>query len=245
MATRHYLGQPSWAAVFKTTIGTLMQPRPLSRLTMASPLVPLSFTKATEMRRTRRALTSKTTVDDSVIIKIAEAAILTVPSAFNNQSARMTIVFRTEHQKLWSITADALLAKIGPERWNSGPKDRISGFASAYGTIMFWDDGSCADTLKENAPEIYKDKTDEWVQQSNGMHQYYVWTALSALGLGVNLQHYNPLIDTEVKRTWDISADWKLRAQMVFGVPESGSGLEQKEQKLPLEQRVHVFGAKM
>ena len=99
--------------------------------------------------------------------------------------------------------------------------------------------------MKENAPEIYKDKTDEWVQQSNGIHQYYVWTALSALELGVDLQHYNPLIDTEVKRTWNISADWKLRAQIVFGVPEADSGPEDKEQKLPLEQRVHVFGAKM
>jgi predicted oxidoreductase (fatty acid repression mutant protein) len=137
------------------------------------------------------------------------------------------------------------LAKIRPERWILGTKDRISGFAGAYGTILFWDDGACADALKENAPDICKDKADEWVHQSNGMHQYYVWTALSALGLGFILQHYNPLIDVDVKRTWKIPSEWRLRAQMVFGVPKDGSELEKKEQKQPIEQRLNVFGAKM
>ncbi|KAK9364601.1 Nitroreductase [Lipomyces kononenkoae] len=210
---------------------------------MSSPIVTLSFTEATQKRRSIRTLESKTTVPDSTIVKLAEAAILTVPSAFNNQSTRLTVVFGVDHKKLWSITATALLAKIGEERWNGGTKDRIANYANAYGTIMFWDDESCAAAMKEHAPDIYKDKTEEWVQQSNGMHQYYLWTALEALGLGVNLQHYNPLIDAEVQKTWSIPSDWKLKAQMVFGVPKEGSELGEKPQKLPLEQRLHVFGA--
>jgi len=210
---------------------------------MASPIVTMSFSEATQKRRTIRALEAKTTVPDSTIVKLAEAAILTVPSAFDNQSARLTILFGEDHKKLWSITADALLAKIGEERWNAGTKDRIANFAIAYGTIMFWDDQSCAAAMKEHAPDIYKDKTDDWVQQSNGMNQYYLWTALEALGLGVNLQHYNPLIDAEVKKTWSVPSDWKLKAQMVFGVPKEGSEPGEKPQKLPLEQRLQVFGA--
>ena len=99
--------------------------------------------------------------------------------------------------------------------------------------------------MKENSPDIYKDQTDEWVQQSNGMHQYYLWVALEALGLGANLQHYNPLIDDEVKRTWDVPGDWKLKAQMVFGVPKEGSELGEKVQKVAVEERVRVFGAKI
>jgi predicted oxidoreductase (fatty acid repression mutant protein) len=205
----------------------------------------MSFSEATQKRRTIRDLESKTTVPDNTIIKLAEAAILNVPSAFDNQSARLTVLFGDDHKKLWSITADELLAKIGKERWNEGTKDRIANFANAYGTIMFWDDQSCAAAMKEHAPDIYKDKTDEWVQQSNGMHQYYMWTALSALGLGVNLQHYNPLIDAEVKKTWNVSKDWKLNAQMVFGVPKEGSEPGEKAQKLPVEERLQVFGAKM
>ncbi|KAJ9144225.1 Nitroreductase-like [Pleurostoma richardsiae] len=210
---------------------------------MASPIVTMSFTEAAQKRRSIRALESKTTVPDSTIVRLAEAAILTVPSAFDSQSTRLTVVFGDDHKKLWSIAADALRAKIGEERWNKGVKDRIADFANGYGTIMFWDDQSCAAAMKEHAPDIYKDKTEEWVQQSNGMHQYYLWTALEALGLGVNLQHYNPLIDAEVQKTWSVPWNWKLKAQMVFGVPKEGSAPGEKSQKLPLEQRLQVFGA--
>jgi uncharacterized protein len=31
------------------------------------------------------------------------------------------------------------------------------------------------------------------------------------------LQHYNPLIDAEVAKQWNLPASWKLRAQMPFG----------------------------
>ncbi|KAF2228889.1 Nitroreductase [Viridothelium virens] len=210
---------------------------------MASPIVTLSFTEATQKRRTIRALESKTTVPDSTIVKLAESAILTVPSAFDSQTTRLTVLFGDNHKKLWSITADALLAKIGEERWNGGTKDRIANFANAYGTILFWDDQSSATAMNQNSPDIYKDKTDEWVGHSNGMHQYYLWTALEALGLGVNLQHYNPLIDAEVQKTWTVPSAWKLKAQMVFGVPKEGSAPGEKAQKLPLEQRLQVFGA--
>ncbi|KAF2675310.1 Nitroreductase [Microthyrium microscopicum] len=210
---------------------------------MASPIVTMGFSEATQKRRTIRALDAKTTVPDSTIVKLAEAAILTVPSAFDNQSTRLTIVFGDDHKKLWSITGDALLAKIGEERWLGGTKDRITNFANAYGTILFWDDLSCAEAMKEHAPDIYKDKTDEWVAHSSGMHQYYMWTALEALGLGVNLQHYNPLIDAEVQKTWNVPSQWALKSQMVFGVPKEGSAPGEKPQKLPLEQRLQVFGA--
>ncbi|KAL4783096.1 Nitroreductase-like protein [Aspergillus varians] len=210
---------------------------------MAPPIIPMSFTEATQKRRTIRTLESKTTVPDSTIVKLAEAAILTVPSAFDSQSARLTVLFGGDHKKLWAIAADALLARIGEERWKGGTKDRITNYANAYGTILFWDDRSCAAAMKEHALDIYKDKTDEWVQQSNGMHQYYLWTALQALGLGVNLQHYNPLIDAEVQKTWGVPSEWKLKAQMVFGAPTEGSLPGEKPQRFPLEQRLQVFGA--
>lgn len=212
---------------------------------MVPPIVTTSFSEATEKRRTIRALEAKTTVPDSTVVKLAEAAILTVPSAFDSQTTRLTVLFGDDHKKLWAITADTLLAKIGEERWNSGTKDRIANFANAYGTIMFWDDQSSATAMNEHAPDIYKDKTDEWVHQSNGMHQYYLWTALEALGLGVNLQHYNPIIDAEVQQTWNVPSNWKLKAQMVFGVPKEGSAPGEKAQKLPLQQRLQVFGAKI
>lgn len=38
-----------------------------------------------------------------------------------------------------------------------------------------------------------------WSQQTSGMHQLVVWTALKEEGLGTSLQHYNPLLDPKVR----------------------------------------------
>ena len=97
--------------------------------------------------------------------------------------------------------------------------------------------------MRKGAADHYKDKTDEWVHHSNGMHQYYLWVALEAHGFGVNLQHYNPLIDEEVKKELGVSGSWKLRAQMVFGLPEKGTVVGEKEQKVEMEERLRVFRA--
>lgn len=71
------------------------------------------------------------------------------------------------------------------------------------------------------------------------MHQYVIWTALASLGIGANLQHYNPVIDAQVANTWNIDTDWQLIAQMVFGHVEQPAGDKSFE---PIEKRLKVFG---
>jgi predicted oxidoreductase (fatty acid repression mutant protein) len=71
------------------------------------------------------------------------------------------------------------------------------------------------------------------------MHQYVLWTALAAEGLGCNLQHYNPLIDQKVTETWGVDTDWELRSQLVFGKPEGQPG---EKQHAPVEERFKSFG---
>jgi len=63
-------------------------------------------------------------------------------------------------------------------------------------------------------------------------------TALELEGLGATLQHYNPLIDDEVKAAWHIPSSWKLIAQMPFGNPVSPAGEKEFQ---PLSERVKVF----
>ena len=53
--------------------------------------------------------------------------------------------------------------------------------------------------------------------QANGMLQFAIWTALEEEGLGANLQHYNPIIDAEVKEVFNIPDQYRLIAQMPFG----------------------------
>lgn len=61
---------------------------------------------------------------------------------------------------------------------------------------------------------------------------------LEDAGFGASLQHYNPLIDKEVRKEWKINPDWELIAQMPFGSP-----LQQPENKefTPLDDRLIVF----
>lgn len=73
------------------------------------------------------------------------------------------------------------------------------------------------------------------------MHQFAIWTALEAEGLGANLQHYNPLIDEKVAAQWGIDADWVLSAQLVFGKREGEAG--PKEVSTIEGERFKVFGA--
>ena len=49
------------------------------------------------------------------------------------------------------------------------------------------------------------------------MAQINTWIALSDLGLGANLQHYNPIIDEKTKAAFEIPENWTLISQMPFG----------------------------
>lgn len=85
---------------------------------------------------------------------------------------------------------------------------------------------------------MYADNFPIWSNQSSGMLQHVVWTALAEAGIGASLQHYNPLIDEEVKSTWELPAEWKLIAQMPFGGIVTAPGEKEFE---PIDQRVKVF----
>lgn len=72
-----------------------------------------------------------------------------------------------------------------------------------------------------------------------------VWTALVAEGLGVNLQHYNPLIDVRLETEFKVPSTWSMKAQMVFGTPIGGPAVpDDKKAFNPVEDRLKVYGAK-
>ena len=87
---------------------------------------------------------------------------------------------------------------------------------------------------------LYADKFPIWAQQSDAMAQYVIWTALTAEGVGANLQHYNPLVDAKVASEWGLPDNWKLNAQLVFGGRAGEAG---PKDHLPLEETFKVAGA--
>ena len=98
-------------------------------------------------------------------------------------------------------------------------------------------DKAVVEQLQDSFPTYY-DKFPVWAQQTSAMHQLAIWTMLEDAGLGVSLQHYNPLIDETVYAEWKLDPKWELVAQMPFGTPTEGPG--PKEIK-PLDKRVLVF----
>ena len=93
--------------------------------------------------------------------------------------------------------------------------------------------------LQEQFP-AYAANFPVWADQANAMVQYAVWTTLAAVGVGANLQHYNPLPDAAIAKVWNIPENWLLRAQMVIGGIEGAAGEKAFE---PVAERLKVFGA--
>jgi len=195
-----------------------------------------NFYDAVKNRRTIYGLSKEAVTDDKKILDVVQDAIKFSPSAFNSQSGRVVVLLRQQHNRLWDITKE-VLRKVVPKENFAETEVRINSFQNGYGTILFFEDQSVIEYLQTNYA-LYKDNFPIWSQQASGMLQYVIWTALETEGFGVNLQHYNPLIDDIVKKEWDISSSWKLIAEMPFGKPIAPP--QEKDFK-PLDERIKVF----
>ncbi|MBT2648453.1 nitroreductase family protein [Bacillus sp. ISL-34] len=194
------------------------------------------FYTAIKERRSYYGINKEVGVSDEKIKEIVEFAVKHTPSAFNSQSSRLVVLTGSAHDKLWDITTQALRKAVGEGDF-SGTQQKMDSFKAGYGSILFFEDESVVNSLQEQFA-TYADNFPIWSQQTSGMHQLVVWTALEAEGLGATLQHYNPLIDDEVKKEWDVPSNWKLIAQMPFGNPTAQPG--DKEFK-PLEERIKFY----
>jgi predicted oxidoreductase (fatty acid repression mutant protein) len=194
------------------------------------------FYEAVSSRRSVYGISKEMVVSVEKINEVIEYAVKHTPSAFNSQSARVVLLLEKQHDKLWDMTKETL-RKIVPEDQFSSTEDKINSFRSGYGTVLFFEDMSIIESLQERFA-TYKDNFPVWSSQSSGMHQYVIWTALELEGLGASLQHYNELIEADVKKEWSIPSNWKLIAQMPFGKPV----VEPDEKQFqPLEHRIKVF----
>ncbi|ERT60535.1 nitroreductase family protein [Megasphaera vaginalis (ex Srinivasan et al. 2021)] len=187
-------------------------------------------------RRTNYALDKNVTIAQSAIIKTVQDVIHEVPSAFNMQSGKVIVAFGKKHDKIWQIAMDTLRAIVPAENFGT-TEVKINSFAAAYGTILYFDNTAVVKSMQEQFP-LYADNFPVWAQQANGMMQFGVWSALTDLGLGVNMQHYNPLIDDAVKNEFQVPAEWQLIAQMPFGNP---TAVPDPIAKDPIDERVLVF----
>lgn len=195
-----------------------------------------SFISAVKNRRSYYSISNQAGISQPQIKKIVEDAVTYSPSAFDSQSARVALLFGKHHDKLWNIVLETLRKRVPPEKFQK-TEDKIGTFAAGHATVLFFEDTDIVKGLQEKFPS-YGDNFPVWAQQSNGMLQFVVWTALEEEGMGASLQHYNPIIDDAVKQEWQIPDAWQLISQMPFGLP---TAQPEEKSNSPIENRVKVF----
>ncbi|MEK5058867.1 nitroreductase family protein [Paenibacillus shunpengii] len=195
------------------------------------------FMEALKERRSYYAISKESHVSDARIEEIIGEAVKYTPSSFNSQSARVVVLLGEKHDKLWNITEDTLRKTVNDDEKFKSTADKMASFRAGYGTVLFFEDQEVIENLQKQFA-LYADNFPVWANQSSGMLQLVVWTALKQEGLGASLQHYNPLIDDEVKEVFDVPATWKLIAQMPFGTPAADPG---DKDFAPLDTRLKVL----
>ncbi|NLZ11147.1 MAG: nitroreductase family protein [Alcaligenaceae bacterium] len=197
----------------------------------------LAFLESAAKRRSQYALGKASPLSQDEVTQLIQNAVRHSPSAFNSQSSRVVILYGAQSEKFWDIVKEELRKIVPADKFESTDK-RLSGFAAGVGTVLFYEDQDVVKELQEKFA-IYAENFPIWSEQSSGMAQYAVWTALADAGIGASLQHYNPVADAAVTAEWGLPSQWKLRAQMPFG---SNEGPVKEASFIDDAQRFRVFG---
>lgn len=160
-------------------------------------------------------INSTLSISQEDIQKIIQSALRLYPSPFNSQSAHVVLLFNESHKKFWDIVLSTLLS-AAPEDKTAAIRNKIAAFAAGAGTILYFMDTNILKQQEKKFP-LYAAHFKNWGYQCNAILQFMIWSALADQNIGTSLQHYNPIIDGEVKTAFSIPDDWELVAQMPFG----------------------------
>lgn len=182
----------------------------------------MSFLDQIKQRRSIYAIGENVSQTPEQLDAVIHEAIKQSPSSFNSQSSRAVTLYGDSHHKFWEIVRETL-RKMVPAQAFEATSQKIDSFSAGYATVLFYEDQAVIKGLQEQFP-LYADNFPVWSEHSTGIAQFATWTALAEINVGASLQHYNPIVDEEVAQTFDIPADWKLRAQLVLGSIEAPAG---------------------
>lgn len=169
-----------------------------------------------KLRRTQYALSKELPLPRKELEELILTVIRECPSAFNSQSSRAVILFGEQHSLLWDeIVKETLRPLTAPEKFGQ-TEQKLASFSAGTGTILFFEDQAVVRDLQAKFP-TYANYFPDFSANSAGMAQFAVWTALAEAGIGASLQHYHPVINAQVRATWNIPEEWSFSAQMPFG----------------------------
>lgn len=197
-------------------------------------------TKVIEILKNRRSIYNigkNVSLSDEDIVSLVKAVVKESPSSFNSQTSRAVVLFGDQHQKLWDLTEEAVVASIPEGQETASTVAKMDSFRAGYGTVLFFEDYDVVRALQEQFA-LYADNFPVWAEQSTGIASMSVWAAFAENNIGASLQHYNPLIDDKVAETWGLPKNWVLRGQMPFGSIEEAAG---EKEYMNDEERFRVF----
>ena len=168
----------------------------------------MSIRESLQQRRSVYGLKKKLPVSMEAIRQLVTETTELVPDAFNMHSQRVVLALGERHDALWDAVYDAFGGKVA--------REKIDSFKAGAGTVLYFIDTDVVKSLQDKFP-LYAANFPIWAQQSNGMLQISIWAGLRELGVGANIQHYNPVIDDAVKKLFSLPESYQLIAQMPFG----------------------------
>ena len=187
-------------------------------------------------RRSIYALGHTRVVTDFCLEDTLKDCLKNCPTPFNAQSARLVLLLNKKHLDFWNLVLQKVLA-VTPLGKKNSAEQKINSFAAAYGTILYFEDTDILAQLQKDFP-LYQKNMHDWTFEANGMLQYMVWPSLAENEIAASLQHYNELIEEDVKKMLDSPDSWKILSQMPFGSTEKTPA---EKTFLPLENRFKIF----
>lgn len=188
----------------------------------------MSIVDAARKRRSVYDLNKKLPVSEDQVMTLIRDLTELVPDAFNMKSQQVVVALGDKQEALWDAIYEAFGGQVA--------REKIDGFKAAAGTVLYFYDEAIVKKCQKDFP-LYAANFPIWAQQSNGMLQFSIWTGLRELGIGANVQHYNPVIDDAVKKLFNVPENFVLVAQMPFG----GIGSEPAEkEKEAIDKRVKL-----
>ena len=188
-------------------------------------------------RRSFYRLNRDIAVCEDEIEKAVRFTVMHTPSAFNSQSSRLLLLLGNAHERFWNIVCEKISFLVPHDSFEKSRKKIETAFLNGYGTVLFFEDMLVVEELKKNYP-LYASAFPIYSEQTSAMHQLVLWLLLSDINLGASLQHYEDLVEEDVKNVFALPKEWHLVAQMPFGNPLD---VPMEKDSRPIEERVRIF----
>ena len=196
-----------------------------------------SLEELLKKRRSRYKLEKEIGVSDECIVELLQETVKQVPSTFNSQSTRLVLLLGDSHSRFWQIVLKSIAGITTPEAYEKSKQKIETAFTGRHGTILFFEDSATIEKLKKEYP-LYAKEFQIYSEHTSAMHQIVVWLLLADANIGASLQHYEQLVEKDVKQQFSLPESWKLIAQMPFGNP---TDTPPQKSVLSFDQTIRIF----